>query len=84
MSKIDNIINGWSNYLFDEVKANDDVILFRAKKCINCKHHTKGKFEAVLPDYAIREIQGFYCGKCKCPTSTKIRSENENCPIGKW
>lgn len=84
MDKINSIISGWKNYLFEEVKADDDIIYYRADKCASCKHHKKGLFEAVLPDYALSEVQGFYCGICYCPISTKIRSKIEKCPIGKW
>ena len=84
VEKIESIIKGWSNYLFDEVKANDDVIVFRAYQCYECESLKNGHFEAVLPDYALSQVKGTYCGICYCPISTKIRSNIEKCPKGKW
>ena len=84
IKKINSIINGWQNYLFDEVKADDDVIKLRASKCSECKNMQKGYFEAVLPDYALSDVKGHFCNICFCPISTKIRSEHEVCPRGKW
>ena len=82
--KINSIINGWKNYLFEEIKAEDDIIKLRAGKCSLCKNMKNGHFEAVLPDYALEEVKGQFCNLCYCPISTKIRSKHEKCPRGKW
>jgi hypothetical protein len=88
MSKVDDIINGWTNYL----KGTDTVGLkkarARAEICNGCEAATFGLHTAMLPDYQIKEVQGMYCSKekggCGCPLSTAVRSKNYECPQGKW
>lgn len=80
---IKDIINGWKNYLVDD-PVIDAIAKQRAKVCEVCPEAKKGKFTAVLKDYKQHEIEGKYCGVCKCPLSAKVRSENEKCPLEKW
>lgn len=88
MSKLENIINGWSNYF----KGSDNTTLRKAKEraviCAECPAATYGLHTAILPDMCISEIQGMYCDKkkggCGCPLSTAVRSQNYKCPKGKW
>jgi len=88
MSKVNDIINGWKNYLMPD----DQVVLKKAKEraeiCSGCDAATKGLHTAVLPDFTIAKIQGMYCsvekGGCGCPLSTAVRSENYKCVKGKW
>ncbi|WP_310381831.1 hypothetical protein [Flavobacterium sp.] len=88
MSKVDDIINGWGNYL----KGSDPTTLKLAKEraaiCSDCRTAKHGVHTAILPDYSISEIQGMYCSKdlggCGCPLSTAVRSKNYKCVKGKW
>lgn len=85
MSSISDIINGWKNYLFDD----DPVLLEEAKRrasiCDLCDFKKKGIHEGIMPDYSIKNIEGYYCDAClKCPLSTKVRSQNHSCPENKW
>ncbi|MBA4154157.1 hypothetical protein [Flavobacterium sp.] len=88
MSKVKNIINGWTNYLMPD----DEVVLSIAKKraaiCAECPAATYGLHTAILPDYSISKIQGMYCSKekggCGCPLSTAVRSKDYKCIKDKW
>lgn len=75
-----NIIKGWSSLLLG---LNSDLARQRAVICKRCPEAVDGIFEEFINDEIV-EIQGKKCGKCKCPLSAKLRSENENCPLGKW
>lgn len=84
MSKVKNIIDGWSNYF----QGSDPATLVEAKRraeiCAKCPMMKYGKHAAILPDMQIKEIQGHYCSVCKCPISTIVRSKDYKCPKGKW
>lgn len=88
MSKATDIINGWKNYLIGDDKVVLDEAKRRAEICSNCEASTYGMHTAVLPDFAIKEIQGHYCSKekggCGCPLSPAVRSKNYQCPLKKW
>lgn len=85
---LEDILNGWTNYLI----GNDKVVNAEAKRratiCSECPAATKGLHTAVLPDYQIKEIQGMYCSKekggCGCPLSPAVRSKNYDCPKKLW
>lgn len=84
MSKAKDIINGWTNYLIGEDKVVLEEANRRADICSECPKATHGLHTAVLPDFAIKKIQGYYCGECLCPLSPAVRSENYQCPLNKW
>ncbi len=81
MAKLKDILNGWENYFTGKVS---DKAIERAEICAECENIEKGVFEVLMPDYAIKEIQGYKCGVCECPISTAVRSEDYKCPLGKW
>lgn len=81
MGQAFNIIKGWSAYLFGN---NPDYVIERALICKDCPSAVVGSYEKFMPDDTLQEVQGLKCGECKCPLSTKLRSKNENCPLGKW
>lgn len=84
MNKVNEIISGWNKYLFEDKALDDKTASQRASTCSECEHAKKGMHTAILPDYSFAEIRGHYCGICKCPLSTKVRSENAQCPLNKW
>lgn len=81
MAQIYNILQGWKKYLNEEAGQLEKT---RADICKDCEHATVGTYEKLMKDFKLKEIQGLKCDKCKCPLSTKLRSENEKCPLGKW
>tara|TARA_R110002012_G_C11185411_1_gene557654 strand:- start:99 stop:344 length:246 start_codon:yes stop_codon:yes gene_type:complete len=81
MSKINDIKKGWQNYL-DESNIDKEIVNKRATICSECKHAKQGKLLTFIKD-RLQEIQGYYCGLCKCPLSAKVRSETK-CDIDKW
>ncbi len=83
MSKLNEIFNGYKNYLITD-QNSEKVARERALICSKCEFAKKGLHAAVLPDYRIKEIKGYYCSKCKCPLSAKVRSKASKCPIKKW
>lgn len=82
MSKINNILSGWKNFIAKS-EVTELAAVERARKCIDCNHAVKGKLLAFIKD-ELKEIEGYKCNKCQCPLSAKLRSENEQCPIGLW
>lgn len=84
MSKVNDILNGWGNYFKGSDPATLEEAKRRAEICAKCPFMKKGKHAAILPDMQIKEIEGYYCGKCKCPISTIVRSKDYKCPDGRW
>lgn len=84
MSKVDDIINGWGNYLKGSDPATLKLAKERAAICSDCPLAKHGMHTAILPDYSISEIQGMYCSSCGCPLSTAVRSKDYKCPKGLW
>lgn len=88
MGKAKDIFNGWSSYLLPDDPQDLELAKKRAAICASCPTASKGLHTAVLPDYSIKEIQGFYCdskkGGCGCPLSPAVRSKNYKCPLGNW
>ena len=64
-------------------EVSESMAVDRATHCVGCKHAVKGELIAFIKD-DLKEIQGYKCNKCQCPLSAKLRSKNENCPIGLW
>lgn len=81
MSKLINIVEGWGNYFKGQVSALENE---RAKECEQCAEAVIGTYEKFMKDNSLKQVQGLKCGVCKCPLSTKLRSKNEACPLGKW
>jgi hypothetical protein len=84
MSKVNDILNGWGNYLKGGSPATLEKAKERAEICVNCPLATHGLHTAILPDYSVSEIQGMYCGDCGCPLSTAVRSKDYKCPKNFW
>lgn len=74
---VSNVLDGWENYL-NKSEVTEELAKVRAQKCAVCPHLKHGVLTAFIKD-DIKEIQGCYCGICKCPTSAKLRSEKETC-----
>lgn len=81
MAQISNILQGWKKYINGDTTDEERR---RAEICSECEHATVGTYEKLMKDFELKKVQGFKCGKCHCPLSTKIRSKNEKCPAGKW
>jgi hypothetical protein len=88
MSKVNDIINGWGNYLKGSDPATLELAIQRAEICAKCPTAKHGLHAAVLPDYSISKIKGMYCSKklggCGCPISTAVRSKEYKCSKGFW
>ena len=73
------ILKGWGNFALG-LKTKEAKK--KAEICLDCDHLENGKFE-IIKDNKIKEISGAICGVCKCPLSTKLRSDDK-CPKGKF
>jgi len=80
--KINDIISGWENFMFKS-EVTEELARDRAKHCAVCPHLKKSWLTAFIND-EILEIKGRKCTLCDCPSSAKLRSINEECPIQKW
>ncbi|GLB47763.1 hypothetical protein [Neptunitalea lumnitzerae] len=78
------IIDGWRNYFQGSSSVGLTLAQERAVICSTCEYAKYGKHAAILPDAQIGNIQGYYCGVCKCPLSTAVRSSGYECPKNKW
>jgi hypothetical protein len=74
------VLKGWWVYLFSTLPETAKA---KAKICQACDKKEFGTYEEFLPDYSIKEVQGYKCGICKCPLSTLLRSEKK-CKLGKF
>ena len=81
--KLSEIINGYKNYFIGD-QDSLDIVKKRSEVCSQCPEARKGIHSALLPDMTLAEIQGLYCGICKCPLSPKVRSKESKCPFNKW
>jgi hypothetical protein len=83
MSKLNEIYNGWKNYIFPN-KEVEAIAKQRAKICAGCEQAVKMAFDELMPDNTLKEIEGLCCNICECPLSTKTRSLDTKCPKSKW
>lgn len=88
MSKVNDILNGWTNYFVGADDAGIELAKERAEICATCPTASKGLHTAILPDMQIKKIQGMYCDKkkggCGCPISPAVRSKDYKCLKNKW
>lgn len=82
MSKLQDILNGWENFI-DKSEVTEALAKQRAEHCLKCDELKKGGLLSLIKDDIV-EIQGYYCNICKCPLSAKLRSVNKKCPLNKW
>lgn len=80
MTKLTSIISGWSSLATGSKK---ELAVKRAEVCADCDYSVKSKIVNVINDEVV-ELRGLVCDKCGCPLSAKVRSESEQCPLGKW
>jgi predicted SprT family Zn-dependent metalloprotease len=74
-----NIIQGWSNFLFElETEQAKEKSYF----CLECKERKFSGYE-IIKDNEIKELQGYVCNLCKCTLSAKLRSDSK-CPLNKF
>lgn len=82
MSKIEDIYNGWSNYI-----RSDELSPEELNRAIICRECPQKKYSAAIKALVkdeVKDVEGFICNECKCPLSAKIRSKNNKCPLNKW
>ena len=82
MSKIEDILNGWQNFM-SKSEVTEVMAKKRAEICLGCDSNIKSKLLIFVKD-ELKEIEGNKCNECQCPLSAKIRSVNENCDLNKW
>ena len=82
MSKLNDIVSGWSNYLWESKEVNE-MAKERAVDCSDCEHAIKTKLLSFVDD-DVKEIEGMACNLCMCPLSSKLRSPESKCDAGKW
>ena len=68
MNKLNQIIEGWKNYIFKN-KEIEEKAKERIKICVSCE-----KFKKITKQ----------CGICKCFMPARVRLENPKCPLKKW
>jgi len=81
MGQISNILDGWGRYFKGGATVLEQE---RATICEECPEAVVGSYEKLMPDFSLKKIKGFKCNQCGCPLSSKLRSKNESCPLGKW
>lgn len=89
--KFNEIVSGWKNYYFKN-EAIEEISKDRAFICSLCELNTDGicdsnKQSTVIKDfkYGDKDLkEGDLQNGCSCPLEKKTRSENSQCPLGKW
>lgn len=87
VNKAEEILDGWLGYahLINQDQVNKDIAKQRAEECAKCDFIEKSTMLSImLPDKELKEVQGYKCGKCGCPLSSKVRSAVSQCPEKKW
>ena len=82
LDKLNNIIRGWSNYIFESAEVKS-LAQKRAIECAKCPNAVWGLVPQFLED-DVKEIKGLKCALCECPLSTLLRSPDSKCEAGKW
>lgn len=83
LSKGQEILEGWAKYKDLMPISIDDMAIVEARvqKCIACPNMVEGDLiKLLMKDNQLKEIQGYKCGLCGCPLSTKVRSTTSVCP----
>lgn len=68
--KLSEIFEGWVNVAFKKEEV-ETIAKKRVEACNSC------------PSKKNNSVYD-YCGECHCPLIAKIRSLENNCPLGKW
>lgn len=77
------ILEGWAKYenLMPISLEDLTIVNERAQTCAKCPNIKESDLISYLmPDNQLKEIQGYKCGLCGCPLSTKVRSKSSMCP----
>ena len=79
---IKSVITGWWLFIFKKDHI-ENMAKSRSAYCAVCPHAKNGLFDAI-EDSRIPEISGKSCYLCGCALVAKLRSPDEECPIGLW
>lgn len=76
--EVKEIIRGWKNFV-SKSELTESEALKKAKICAECPFIEKAFLLSYVKESEdFKQIEGFRCGLCKCPTSALIRS-NKAC-----
>lgn len=78
MSKLNSIITGWSRYIWKDQNAEQRAKA-KAEICAKCDQSKLSLYSSLLKDNSLKKVKGMICDVCKCPLSTKLRSDDP-CP----
>ncbi len=81
MSKITDIVEGWTNVVFKNPEIEKEA-LRKAKICDGCEYSSDGTILDFEGDQVV-EAKG-YCKDCYCPFVALLRSPNKKCNQNKW
>jgi hypothetical protein len=83
--KLGRIYDGWKNVVFPSAIV-EKLAKVRADICSRCDYAEESEVLGAIIGEPIKEIKGFFCTKCNCPLSSKVRSVAEECPLRppKW
>lgn len=94
--KFKSIARGFGRLICDEIlgKEPEDWVVKRAEQCAVCEFRTflnviewstSAMFDNELPiNHTPSRLDALWCAKCKCCIEAKIRTKDEECPVGKW
>lgn len=81
MSKLTQIVEGWTNNLTPTQYLDKhviDVSLYRMTICNSCEEHSSNK-----KDYKSIRVDA-HCTNCGCTLSAKTKCLSCECPLQKW
>ena len=82
LAKLNNILQGWKNYVWESVDIKG-MATARAFECAKCDKAVYGMVASLIDD-EIKDIKGLKCSLCDCPLSGLLRSPGESCKENKW
>lgn len=78
-----NIVAGFAHLIHNDPEV-EAIAKNRAAICATCPFAEKFGLYSIVVDNKTKQIQGMKCGKCGCNLSAKVRSMEDQCPLGKW
>lgn len=78
--KAKEVISGWKNFIIKSEVIESEA-LKKAEVCAKCPLIEKAWLLSFVKETnEFKDIEGYRCGICKCPTSALIRSKDKVCP----
>jgi hypothetical protein len=80
---VKNILKGFGSLISGDPLTEEQKK--RAEICASCPLKSYHKTLTIIDkDFETKEVKGYTCDECSCYLPSKIRVDEESCPLGKW